>query len=106
MALDAIGQVATDQAPHFQESSHSVVLPCLLRKMDDSVDKVKEVSMSSFVAFTQELDDSLMAQYTTSFMNKLVERLQHSSHRGVTEEAITSIAVIAGIIEKDFAIYY
>merc|ERR1719191_2728053 len=39
-------------------------------------------------------------------MTKLVQKLTTSSHRGVREEAITSIAVIAGVIEKDFSRYY
>merc|ERR1719446_571165 len=37
-ALHAIGQLANDQAPHFQEKSHKDVMPVLLAKMDDQVD--------------------------------------------------------------------
>merc|ERR1719262_1860818 len=39
-------------------------------------------------------------------MEKLGSKLQQTAHRGVREEAITSIAVIAGVIEQDFAKYY
>eukprot|EP00435_Cladocopium_sp_Y103_P024454 s1906_g6.t1 len=39
-------------------------------------------------------------------MEKLVMKLNTSQHRGVREEAITSIAVIAGVMEKDFVQYY
>jgi hypothetical protein len=39
-------------------------------------------------------------------MVKLVAKLQSTQHRGVREESITSIAVIAGVIEKDFSQYY
>ncbi|CAL1143288.1 unnamed protein product [Cladocopium goreaui] len=35
-----------------------------------------------------------------------VMKLNTSQHRGVREEAITSIAVIAGVMEKDFVQYY
>merc|ERR1719199_239557 len=105
MALNAIGQLATDQHPHFQESSHKVVMPALLGKMDDPVDRVSAMAMSAFVAFGEELDGTLMAGYALDFMRKLAPKLR-SSHRGVKEEAITSIAVIAGVIEKDFAHYY
>merc|ERR1719282_1550081 len=44
--------------------------------------------------------------YTNDFMQKLVSKLQTSKHRMVQEESITSIAVIAGVIEKDFSQYY
>merc|ERR1719230_243140 len=47
-----------------------------------------------------------MTGYANELMMKLVSKLQQSKHRGVREEAITSIAVIAGVIEKDFSAYY
>merc|ERR1719151_476364 len=47
-----------------------------------------------------------MNQYARDFMQKLVSRLQSSKHRMVQEECVTSIAVIAGVIEKDFSQYY
>jgi len=47
-----------------------------------------------------------MLGYAQTFMEKLVVKLQSIQHRGVREEAITSIAVIARVIEKDFSRYY
>eukprot|EP00933_Yihiella_yeosuensis_P071262 TRINITY_DN79461_c0_g1_i1.p1 TRINITY_DN79461_c0_g1~~TRINITY_DN79461_c0_g1_i1.p1 ORF type:complete len:716 (-),score=201.26 TRINITY_DN79461_c0_g1_i1:177-2102(-) len=64
------------------------------------------MSMSAFVSFGEELDHSLMAGYAHGIMEKLVNRLQTTNHRGVREECITSIAVIAGVIQKDFSKYY
>mmetsp|Transcript_36902 Transcript_36902/g.95239 ORF Transcript_36902/g.95239 Transcript_36902/m.95239 type:complete len:1129 (+) Transcript_36902:187-3573(+) len=105
-ALHAIGQLANDQAPTFQESWHQTVMPCLLKKMDDECDRVAAMAMSAFVSFGEELDNSLMAGYAGGFMQKLVAKLQATKHRGVREESITSIGVIAGVIEKDFSQYY
>mmetsp|Transcript_46029 Transcript_46029/g.82878 ORF Transcript_46029/g.82878 Transcript_46029/m.82878 type:complete len:1117 (+) Transcript_46029:122-3472(+) len=105
-ALHAVGQLANDQAPQFQESSHSQVMPELVKKMDDQIDRVAAMAMSAFVSFGEELDNALMASYARPLMEKLVMKLQQSKHRGVREEAITSIAVIAGVIEKDFSQYY
>ena len=64
------------------------------------------MSMSAFVSFGEELDDTLMIGYAPDFMQKLVGKLQSTRHRMVQEEAITSIAVVAGVIEKDFSQYY
>merc|ERR1719223_745948 len=50
-ALHALGQLANDQAPQFQEGNHATVMPVLLHKMDDSVDRVAAMSMSAFVSF-------------------------------------------------------
>lgn len=105
-ALHAIGQLANDQAPTFQESWHSTVMPMLMKKMDDECDRVAAMSMSAFVSFGEELDTSLMSSYAAGFMQKLVGKLQATQHRGVREESITSIGVIAGVIEKDFSQYY
>lgn len=105
-ALHGLGQLANDQSPHFQETSHLQVMPVLTRKMDDQVDRVAAMAMSAFVSFGEELDNSLMAGYARPLMEKLAMKLNTSQHRGVREEAITSIAVIAGVMEKDFVQYY
>lgn len=105
-ALNAIQEMSGEQAPKFQETSHQTVMPTLLRKMDDPVDRVTEMAMSAFVSFGTELDNALMMGHAHSFMQKLVEKLRTTSHRGIREESITSIAVIAGVIEGDFSQYY
>merc|ERR1719394_1505320 len=105
-SLHALGQLSNDQAPQFQDAWHSTVMPVLLTKMDDQVDRVASMAMSAFVSFGEELENALMNQYARDFMQKLVGRLQSSKHRMVQEECVTSIAVIAGVIEKDFSQYY
>jgi len=105
-ALHALGQLSNDQAPDFQDKYHSTVMPVLLQKMEDPIDRVASMAMSAFVSFGEELENALMIQYSGGFMQKLVSRLQTSKHRMVQEESITSIAVIAGVIEKDFSQYY
>jgi len=64
------------------------------------------MAMSAFVTFGGELDRSLMIGYSHKLMEKLVERLQTSKHRMIQEECVTSIAVIAGVLEEDFSQYY
>jgi len=39
-------------------------------------------------------------------MQKLVAKLQVAQQRGSREKSIPSTAVIAGVVEKDFAMYY
>jgi hypothetical protein len=104
-ALHAIGQLANDKAPQFQEQFHSQVMPTLLELMDDPVDRVAAMSMSAFVSFGEELD-AVMPNYAAQFMQKLGQRLTTSKHRGISEESITAIAVIAGVIGDAFKEYY
>jgi len=105
-ALHALGQLANDQAPHFQEAWHQTVMPVLLKKFDDEVDRVAAMAMSAFVSFGEELDNALMLAYSAQFMEKLVGRLKTTQHRMVQEESITSIAVVAAVMESDFSQYY
>jgi len=104
-ALHAIGQLANDQAPAFQEECHTQVMPLLMTCMDDKVDRVAAMSMSAFVSFAEELKDMLI-QYSPAFMDKFLTRLTSSNHRGIQEESITAIAVIAAVINDDFVKYY
>jgi len=105
-ALNAILQLADDHAPQFQESWHKIMMPSFLLKFDDPVERVASMAMSAFVSFGSELVNELMVGYSGQFMEKLVSRLQTTNHRMVREESITSIAVIAGAIESEFAQYY
>eukprot|EP00397_Hematodinium_sp_SG-2012_P004914 GEMP01004929.1.p1 GENE.GEMP01004929.1~~GEMP01004929.1.p1 ORF type:complete len:691 (+),score=120.12 GEMP01004929.1:1436-3508(+) len=68
--------------------------------------RVQQMCLSCFVAFGEELDNTDMETYAHPMMEKLVTKIMSVTHRGVREEAITSIAVIAGVIEKDFGQYY
>jgi len=104
-SLHAIGQLANDQAPQFQEQFHSQVMPLLMRCCDDPVDRVAAMAMSAFVSFAEELKD-VLAVYSQGFMEKFLGKLQSSNHRGIQEEAITAIAVIAAVVRQDFAQYY
>lgn len=106
IALHALGQLAHDQAPTFQETWHKTCIPVFLTKMDDAVDRVASMAMSSFVCFAEELDKTILLENVQTLMQKLVSKLQSTNHRMVQEECITAIAVIAGVIEEDFCQYY
>lgn len=105
-ALHGLGQCANDQSPHIQEKFHSTVIPALLKKFDDPIERVASMAMSGFVSFAEELDTNLITPYNTAVMDILVKKLQTSQHRMVQEESITSIAVLATKLEKDFGKYY
>lgn len=107
-SLHAIGQLANDQAPQFQEEFHQTVMPLLLEASDDQVDRVAAMAMSAFVSFAEEIASETMThyKYAQPFMEKFMTRLQSTAHRGIQEESITAIAVIAGVLAEDFKVYY
>eukprot|EP00746_Dinoflagellata_sp_MGD_P117341 gnl/MRDRNA2_/MRDRNA2_53179_c0_seq1.p1 gnl/MRDRNA2_/MRDRNA2_53179_c0~~gnl/MRDRNA2_/MRDRNA2_53179_c0_seq1.p1 ORF type:complete len:1113 (-),score=329.99 gnl/MRDRNA2_/MRDRNA2_53179_c0_seq1:538-3876(-) len=105
MALEALGELAENMTG-YQEKWHSQVVPALVRKFDDPVERVQAAALSAFTSFGEELEKPLMMTYATGIMEKLMSKLTNSRHRMVREESITSIAVIAGSIEDDFKGYY
>merc|ERR1719191_1918006 len=90
----------------YQEKWHSQVVPVLVKKFDDPVERVSAAAMSAFTQFGEELEKPLMMTYATGIMEKLMSKLGNSRHRMVREESITAIAVIAGSMEGDFKGYY
>jgi len=105
MALEALGQLS-ESVEGYQERWHAQVVPALVRKFDDPVDRVSAAALECFTKFGEELEKPLMMNYATGIMEKLIAKLSSSKHRGVREESITSMAVIAGSIESDFKGYY
>eukprot|EP00397_Hematodinium_sp_SG-2012_P000233 GEMP01000233.1.p2 GENE.GEMP01000233.1~~GEMP01000233.1.p2 ORF type:complete len:1094 (-),score=272.50 GEMP01000233.1:699-3980(-) len=106
-AWHALSQMASDQQPRFQEEWHERLMPLLVRAMDDSENRVQQIALSFFAGFGEALDNTHMELYASGMMKKLVSKIQEvNPHRGVREEAVTSIAVIAGVVEKDFGQYY
>jgi len=67
---------------------------------------VAEGALMAFQKFADDLDKSLIAPYAEGFTGKLLAKLQATRHRGLREECISSIAVIAGQLEEDFSRYY
>lgn len=106
-ALHGIGQTSTDQQPSYQNNCHSSVMPALCTAMNDGQPRVAAMALSSYVCFVEALDNTVLSEYVSSqnLISKMVEKLQ-TDHRGVQEEALTSIAAMAGVLEKEFAAYY
>mmetsp|Transcript_56656 Transcript_56656/g.165735 ORF Transcript_56656/g.165735 Transcript_56656/m.165735 type:complete len:1086 (+) Transcript_56656:83-3340(+) len=104
-ALHAIGQTSTDHSPYLQEQHSEVVLPALSRLMDDPVVKVASHACAAFVNFAEDLEYELLLPYVHDLMAKLCQKMV-STARVLQEQAITAIAVIAGVIETDFVPYY
>jgi importin-5 len=105
-ALHALGQSSTDCAPHIQEAWHEQVLPALTKAIDDPVLRVGSHACAAFVNFAEECDADILLPHMDLLMEKLFRRLAPANARQVRENAITSIAVIAGVTERHFIKFY
>lgn len=104
-ALHAIGQTSTDHCPYLQEHHNEVILPALLRLMDDPVVRVASHACAALVNFTESLEPELLLPHVPKLMAKL-SHMMLSNVRVAREQAITAIAVIAGVMEEDFVPFY
>ena len=105
-ALHAIGQSSTDCAPHIQEAWHEQILPALTKLVDDPILRVGSHACAAFVNFAEECDPDYILPQMEVLMEKLFKRLGPQNVRQVRENAITAIAVIAGVTERHFVRFY
>ena len=104
-ALHAIGQTSADHSPYLQEQHCELVMPALLTLMDDQVVRVASHACAAFINFAEDLDYEALLPYVPGLMQKLCQKMV-SEARVAREQAITAIAVIAGVLETDFVPYY
>lgn len=104
-ALHAIGQTSTDQSPYIQETHSELILPLLGRVMEDAVPRVAGHAAAAFVNFAGDLEKETLLPHVPEFMAKL-GRLMILPARVAQEQAITAIAVVAGVIGASFVPYY
>ena len=72
----------------------------------DPVARVQQKCLGAFLYFGEALESVTMEDYSRDLLQTLVAKLgQNDLHRGVREECITSIAVVAGSIGKEFGQY-
>jgi hypothetical protein len=104
-SMHAIGQTSTDHQPYIQETHGEKLMTALIKSMDDPVARCQSHACAAFVNLGEELPQETMLAFTEPLMQKLGQLAQHPS-RYVVEQAITSIAVVAGCIEEHFVPFY
>eukprot|EP00929_Paragymnodinium_shiwhaense_P035866 TRINITY_DN19309_c0_g2_i1.p1 TRINITY_DN19309_c0_g2~~TRINITY_DN19309_c0_g2_i1.p1 ORF type:complete len:870 (-),score=258.50 TRINITY_DN19309_c0_g2_i1:486-3095(-) len=104
-ALHAIGQAATDRAPYMQENFHNMLLPELMRMLEDPVPRVAASAAAAFVNFAEELDAEVLLPYLPSLVDTLCGQLK-SEDRGVREQVVPAISTLASASGATFVSYY
>ncbi|KAF4751010.1 hypothetical protein FOZ62_026640 [Perkinsus olseni] len=105
-ALHAMGQTATDCTPYVQEAWSQEVLTALEKAMDDPIPRVASHACAAFVNYAEDVEQEALIPHVKTLMEKLYRKLQMDQPRQIREQAITAIAVIAGVSESHFVSYY
>ena len=104
-AINTVGQMCTDFGPKLQEDLHQIVLPALIRTMDDGCNRVQAHAAASIINFCEHCSRPTLKLYLGDLLTKLMGLLQRNVRR-VIEQAVTAIASVADVAEEDFRPYY
>lgn len=105
-ACNALGQLSTDFADTLQRSFGDLVLSSLVSVLGDRVTfRVQSHAAAAMVNFCENSPRHVLAPHLDSLLESLLPLLQ-SPKRYVQEQALTTIAVVADVAQKQFAHYY
>uniref|UniRef100_A0A3B0MQ31 Importin (Karyopherin) beta, putative n=1 Tax=Theileria annulata TaxID=5874 RepID=A0A3B0MQ31_THEAN len=101
-----IGQIALDHQPYVQLNFHEEVLPPLIKAFEDPSPRVQSHALSAFINFAEEVQKDHLLPYSDVVVQRLLAKISANTSRSVTEQAVTSLAVTAGVLEEHFIKYY
>jgi len=105
-ACNAVGQMATDFQPDFQEEFHASVLPALIGTMDDTANpRVQGHAAAAVINFCESASPTLLEPYLRPLLQKLYN-LFMGGRVMVQEQVVTAVAAIADAAKAGFIDYY
>lgn len=104
--LNALGQMSTDFADDMQTKYSARVVPALISRMTNgSVPRVQVHAAAAMVNFAENATKEILEPYLDSLLTNLLTLLQ-SPKRYVTEQILTTIAIVADAAQNKFIKYY
>ena len=104
-AIHCSAQLSTDFQGIFQEKFHHLIIPALMKGMDDALPKVKAHAATAIVNFVEECDKQFIQPYMDQLLFRLLSLLK-SGHRYCQEQSLSAISAVADCAEKLFMKYY
>lgn len=104
-AIHCSAQLSTDFQGIMQEKYHQLIVPSLLKGMDDPLPKVKAHAATAIVNFVEECDNQFIEPYMNQMLFRLLGLLK-SGHRYCQEQSLSAISAVADCAEKLFMQYY
>ncbi|GIX66248.1 karyopherin beta [Babesia caballi] len=105
-ACQTIGQIALDHQPYVQQNFFEVVIPALIVTFDDVSPRVQSHALSAFINFAEEVEVNNLLPLADLIVKTLLLKINPNANRSVREQAVTSLAVTAGVLEGHFRAYY
>ncbi|EDO06826.1 uncharacterized protein BBOV_IV004650 [Babesia bovis T2Bo] len=105
-ACQTIGQIALDHQPYVQMTFFDEVIPALIAMFEDRSPRVQSHAMSAFINFAEEVQKEDLLPLSDMIVKQLLTKVNPAANKSVREQAITSLAVVAGVLEEHFIKYY
>ncbi|ORM39719.1 Importin-5 [Babesia sp. Xinjiang] len=105
-ACQTIGQIALDHQPYVQITFFEEVIPALITTFEDQSPRVQSHALSAFINFAEEVQKENLLPLADLIVKQLLAKINPNAHKSVREQAITSLAVVAGVLEEHFVKYY
>ncbi|OTF78453.1 hypothetical protein BLA29_005156 [Euroglyphus maynei] len=111
----AMGQMASDFAPAFQQQFHDKFIPNLLHLLDDNQNpRVQSNAAAAFVNFFEESKQKIILPYLNAIVDKfeqvlklkIDELMKNGNKKLVLEQIVISIASLADLTQELFINYY
>lgn len=103
----ALGQIADDMRPEFQENFHEVVMPGMFQLLSDPVPRVVAHAGGCLANIIEGMSKGVVGNYSEQFLGRFLALLQDESSCSLIKEgAAASITSIAQAAEEDFAPYF
>jgi len=101
------GQMSSDFGNvRFQKKFHDIIIPNLIRLMDDAQNpRVQSISASAVINFCQYASKKVMQPYLDNLLSKLLMLIQQGNTM-VQEQAVTAVAAVADSAEDLFVKFY
>jgi len=110
-AIDCIGQLSVDKSPDVQISLHEIVVPALLSPLTDAGNpRLQAYALAALFNFVEhcpevERGPEIVLHYGRQILEQAINLLEFG-HIMVREEAMRTIALIAGKFNSEFVPYY
>ena len=100
-----IGQIADDMKPIFQTNFHEIILPSLIKCLQDPIPRVHAHAAAAITNFVEGMSSFILKPYLTTLLTHFHEMIQNGISI-VKENVISAVAATAEAAQEDFKYYY
>lgn len=103
-ALHCIGQLSDDLKPEYQEHTHDLLIPKILKRYEDEVPRVQSHATAALTNYVEELDDGILQKYGNEIYTKTLAKLDENPISLIKENSVSVLSCFGqfnGFLSKE-----